>query len=309
MEVREMAERGGEMIKTNIHESFLDLFYHDLQSEILENGNLLNLFTLKIKNNSFSYDELIEELGNKLHYYALSRQQVDLLKKEDKLNDLIKIAKSKLRDHSVNDGELGEMLLYCFLESHLKAPKILTKLELKTASNDYVKGADGVHLLKLNEKDYQLIFGESKLQAALTIGIHNAFTSIKKLLTEKGKMKFEINLINSELVKEAFTPENYGFLKKIIIPSAKANETNMDYSFGIFLGYNMELTNEERNLPNDNFRTTIRDKIKKTVLNSIKSINYQIKKEEFVGYQFYLYVIPFSDLEKQRKEIIKEMTN
>jgi hypothetical protein len=144
-------------IATNSKESFLDLFYHELQSERLENDNTLNLFTLKIKNNSFSYDELINELGNKLHYYALSRQQVNALKKEDKLNDLISTAKSKIREHSVNDGELGEILLYCLLESHLKAPKILTKLELKTSNNDYIKGADGVHLLKLNEKDYQLM--------------------------------------------------------------------------------------------------------------------------------------------------------
>jgi len=48
------------------------------------------------------------------------------------------------------------------LETHLNAPKILTKLEVKTAPNDYVKGADGVHLLQLNEQDFQLILGEAK---------------------------------------------------------------------------------------------------------------------------------------------------
>jgi len=297
----------GNSISTS--ESFLDLFYHDLKSERLENDNTLNLFTLKIKNNSFSYDELVSELGNKLHYYALSRHQVNLLKKEDRLNDLVRTAKSKLRDHSVNDGELGEILLYCLLESHLKAPKILTKLELKTANNDYVKGADGVHLLKLNEKDYQLIFGESKLHATLDDGIYEAFASIKKLLTEKGKLQFEIGLVNSELVKEAFSQSEYDFLKKVIIPSAKTDETNMDYSFGIFLGYNVELTSEEKCSRNDDFRTNIREKIKQTVLSSINSINYQIKKSEFTGYQFYVYIIPFSDLSKNRKKIIENITN
>lgn len=69
------------MIKKSIKEDFLDLFYHDLISEKLERENILNLFTLKVQNNSFSYDELISELGNKLHYFALSRQQVAHLKK------------------------------------------------------------------------------------------------------------------------------------------------------------------------------------------------------------------------------------
>jgi hypothetical protein len=297
------------MIEKSIHksESFLSLFYHDLQSEKLENDNTLDLFILKIKNNSFSYDELVSELGNKLHYYALSRQSVDQLIREDKLNDLINTAKSKLRDYAVNEGELGEFLLYCLLESHLNAPKILTKLELKTANNDYVKGADGVHLLRLNERNYQLVFGESKMIADLTKGIYNAFASIKKLLTEKKKLQFEIGLVSSELFKEAFNQTDYDFLKKIIVPSANADETNMDYSFGVFLGYDAILTDEEKRLHNDDFRIKIREKIKQTVLSSIKSINGQIEKEVFRGYQFYVYVIPFSDLDENRKKTIRDI--
>lgn len=297
------------MIEKSIKDDFLDLFYHDINCEKLENGNSLDLFTLKIKNNSFSYDELIQELGNKLYHFALSRQQVQKLKMEDKLNDLISRSKEKLRKHSVNDGELGEILLYCLLESHLNAPKILTKLELKTAKNDYVKGADGVHLLKLNDKDYQLILGEAKLDKELTTGIYNAFGSINKLLTEKGKLQFEIDLINSELVKESFDENQYRILKRIIIPSAKDDETYLDYSFGIFLGYNIDITDEELKLSNSEFRTCIREKIKKEIQSCIESINYQIKKKDFAGYQFYIYVIPFSDLDKKRKDIIKEITS
>jgi hypothetical protein len=297
------------MIEQNIKEEFLDLFYHELKSEILENGNALNLFILKVKNNGFSYDELISELGNKLHYFALSRQQVRLLKKEDKLKDLIDSAKAKLRSHTSNEGELGEILLYCLLESHLNAPKILTKLELKTAHNDYVKGADGVHLLKLNEKDYQLVLGESKLEAKITDGIYSAFDSIKTLLTEKGKLKFEIELINSELVKETYDQASYELLKKIIIPSGKDDITNIDYSFGIFLGYNIEVTKDEEKLSNSEFRETLRLKIKNEILANLKSINYQIKKKEFTGFQFHIYIIPFNDLANKRKEIIKEISS
>lgn len=176
------------MLNQDIKEDFLDLFYNDLCDEPLDNNNRLNLFTLKVQNNAFSYEELIGELGNKLYYFALSRKQINQLKKDDKLNDLVKKAKAKLKDHIENDGELGEILLYCLLESHLHAPKILTKLELKTNSNDYVKGADGVHLLKLNESDYQLILGESKLNSNLTKGVYEAFGSIDKLLKSNSKL-------------------------------------------------------------------------------------------------------------------------
>lgn len=295
------------MLEKNIKDDFLDLFYHDICEEPLGNNNTLNLFTLKVKNNAFSYHELINELGNKLYYFALSRKQINQLKKEDKLNDLIKKAKSKLKNYDTNEGELGEILLYCLLESHLNAPKILTKLELKTNSNDYVKGADGVHLLKLNNFDYQLILGESKLNSDIRQGIYEAFNSINKFLNENTKLEFEIDLVNSELVKEAYDESSYETLKKIIIPSAKEDETYLDYSFGIFLGFDIEITEEESKLINSEFRKNIREKIKTVVLSAKDSFNFQLKKEGYRGYQFYIYVIPFSDLSNIRKDIIKKI--
>lgn len=295
------------MIEKNIKEDFLELFYNDLCNEALENNNTLNLFTLKVKNNAFAYDELISELGNKLCYFALSRNQINQLKKDDKLNDLVKKAKSKLKHHADNEGELGEILLYCLLESHLNAPKILTKLELKTNSNDYVKGADGVHLLKLSDSDYQLILGESKLNSNISKGIHEAFGSIDKLLKSTSKMEFEIDLINSELVKEAYDEESYELLKKIIIPSAKEDETYLDYSFGIFLGFDIEISADESKLSNSDFRKNIRERIKEDVIKAKNSLNFQLRKSGYSGYTFYVYAIPFSDLKNKRKHIIEKI--
>ncbi|MFZ4929351.1 HamA C-terminal domain-containing protein [Chryseobacterium sp. Mn2064] len=292
------------MIEKNIKDDFLDLFYNDLCNEALENNNTLNLFTLKVKNNAFSYDELINELGNKLCYFALSRKQVDELKQADKFNDLVKKAKAKLKHHADNEGELGEILLYCLLESHLNAPKILTKLELKTNSNDYIKGADGVHLLKLSDTDYQIVLGESKLNSDISKGVYEAFGSISKFLKSTSKLEFEIDLINSELVKEAYDQTTYEMLKRIIIPSAKEDDTYLDYSFGIFLGFDIPITDEESKLNNSDFRKNIREKIKKEVLKAKNSLNHQLKKSDYTGYQFYIYVIPFSDLQNKRKHII-----
>src|ERR1700744_46100 len=192
------------MIKPSIKSDFLELFYADIKDYQLDKSNKLNVFTLKITNNNFAYEELVELLGNKLYHFALSRNEVDTLREKDQLNTLINKAKAKLREYvdkenaNANDGgneggELGELLLYCLLECHLNAPKILSKLEIKTSSQMYVNGADGVHLLKVTEKDYQLVFGESKLHADLGRGITKAFESIATLLEDqKGKMAFEI---------------------------------------------------------------------------------------------------------------------
>ena len=112
---------------------------------------------------------LEEQLVDPMIDYAISRK----VKKQysNRPGSLSKKARTKFKEYSKNDGELGELLLFCFLESQLKAPKILSKLELKTTSGLYVNGADGVHFLKLEDGNYQLIFGESKM-----------YVDIKKLL-------------------------------------------------------------------------------------------------------------------------------
>ena len=297
------------MIETNINSEFLDLFYHIIEDYKLDNSNSLNVFTLKMQNNKFAYNDLVDLLGNNLYYFALSRTEIQKLIDNKQFDTLIKRTKNKFRNYTSNEGEFGEVMLYCLLEAHLSAPKILTKLELKTANNDYVKGADGVHLLKLDEENYQLIFGEAKLDAKLKTGISNAFGSISKLLKDGNKkLDFEFDLVNSQLIKEVYNEKQYEKLKSILLPSAKEEATYLDYSFGIFLGFEAKITDEEMKLSNSEFRTQIKNRIKQEVLDAISSFNFQIKKEEFTGYQFYIYIIPFSDLADKRKEIIKDLT-
>lgn len=295
------------MIETKVKETFLDLFYHDVKDMELAKRNKLNLFTLKISNNSFAYNELVDVLSNHIYHFALSRTEVEKLENAKEYGTLVKKAKDKLRRYTSNEGELGEILLYCLLESHLNAPKILTKLEIKTAKNDYVKGADGVHLLKLTENDFQIIFGESKLNSDLQKGIYEAFGSLSTFISED-KIDFEVGLVNSQLIKETSNDKLYEFLKKVIIPCAKEDIINTDHSFGIFLGFNIDILDSELDMSNSEFRTHIREKINTHVEELTKSINYQINKSEFQGYDFYIYIIPFSNLQEIRKEIIKELT-
>ena len=163
--------------------------------------------------------------------------------------------------------------------------------------------------MKIDDKNYQLIFGESKLESNIRSGIYSAFSSINTFLTQKGKSKYEIELLNSQLAKETFDENGYEVLRKIIIPSAKDEETYLDYSFGIFLGFNIDIDEEEKKKDFSEFRTIIREKIKNHVSENLASINTQLKKGEFTGYKFYIYVIPFSDLQNTRKEIIKQITS
>lgn len=296
--------------KPSISEQFLDLFYKEIECDVPDTNSKLNLHILKIENNQFCYPELINELSNHFISFSLSRKEIIDFKKNEKYGELYRKAASKFRDYNVNEGEAGELLLFCFLESHLKAPKILTKLEIKLSSNDYAKGSDGIHLLELAPKNYQLIFGESKLEQKLTTAISNAFKSINDFRTrKKNNIYDEIGLINSQLCKEAFDEDLYQFLKSVIMP--KASDTDpivKNNAFAIFAGFEIDPTDEEKRLSNDKFLALIKSKIKAEVEGKMSHIKKKIEEYKLFNYTFYVYVFPFMKLDETRKEIIKKIT-
>ena len=142
--------------------SFLDSFEHLERISLDSHGkNELNLFMLRINANEFDYELLVQNLLEPIITYSVSRKvKADY---SNRPHTLTKKAIERFVDYCSNTGELGELLLYAFLECHLNAPKILTKLELKTSTSLYVNGADGVHYLKLPNGNYNLFLVSRKL--------------------------------------------------------------------------------------------------------------------------------------------------
>ena len=298
------------ILRQDVTDNFLNLFTKAMENEPLERDNKLNVFVLKVANNRFDYGTLTGILGEEMIRYAISRKQYQELVSKSLHFTLTKIAQEKFRNADTNEGELGELLLYCLLESHLKAPKLLTKLELKTSANDYVKGADGVHLLQLDEKAFQIVFGESKLYSDLEQGIRAAFVSIGEMVDNRlNKIFFEKHLVDSNLLKENVSEDKLQFLKKILIPTENDENLEVDYSFGVFLGFDIPITDEERRVSNSQFRIDIINKVKETVTQQIPMINRYLQREHFGGYQFYFYVMPFSELATIRTQIIKNLVS
>ncbi|MDF9841474.1 MULTISPECIES: DUF1837 domain-containing protein [unclassified Paenibacillus] len=290
----------------HVDENFLDLFYHEIQSFELDGSNTkINLHTLKIENNIFVYSELVEKLFDCIVTYCLSRKELEIYKNN---KGIYVKAIQRLRKWENNDGELGEVLLYCFLESHLRAPKIFTKMELKTSPNDYVKGSDGVHVLQVDKNNFQLIFGESKLEKTFQRCLYDAFNSINDFITRNtNNIHDEIRLLNTHLEKESISPALYNVLKKIIIPSAREEEIFKDNAFGIFAGFEITVDEDSRKLSNSEFRKMIRAKIKSEVESQYSYIQKKIDEHKLYGTTFYVYAFPFVEISNTRKRIIRNL--
>lgn len=299
---------------------FLDLFYEpEIESHSLTQKTKLSLFVLRIDGSNFDYSSLKTELGNAAVTYVLSRNVIEGMNIGNS-HEYVKRAQDAFRKAEEKSGEGGELFLYCFLETHLNAPKILSKMELKTAGNDYIKGSDGIHLLDLGQGKFHLIFGESKMisdstekDSSFRKAIGEALGSVKKI--QESGFGQEIALVDSNLMKESFPGESLNYLKRIIKPSALDKDFSKDNAFGIFIGFEVDIEDWDlQEMSDDDFKSKIRTHIKVSVESKYDYIKEQIKKEGLTGYHFYIYAVPFikkgsNSITKVRQEIVAHVKN
>lgn len=296
-------------IRTN-EQKLEDVFFkieHKENLDLLEN-NELNIFCLNIVNNKFSYKELFNLLKDNLGTYVLSRKEYQKNPERaiSKAIDKLKIVQADSNDPGAG-GELGELILYVFLEYYLHAPKILSKVELKTTQNQYVYNADGVHFYHFDKDDfsyYQLIIGESKIKNNYSDAIDAAFNSI---VTSKLNDTNEINLINSEIFKEVFSTEEMEQLKDMIVPKVTDDFNNnviKNKAFGIFIGFDFKIDNT---IPLLKQREKVKEDLKELAKQVSQDIKSNVIKHNLSGYSFYVYFLPFNNCLKDKSEVMRQL--
>ena len=107
---------------------------------------------------------------------------------------LLQKAIRKLSKHTAK-GELGELILYTLLDVYFQAPKLLSKVSMKTNPRMPVFGADAVHG-QYKDGQFKLYLGESKLHANFTGAATSASKSIKNA---KSKYQDEFDLLDSQM--------------------------------------------------------------------------------------------------------------
>ena len=277
----------------------------------ISNKNFLRMFMLNTSNKLFNYDEMYEYILPNVAKYVFSRKRFSQIEKDDsKYITIILEALDHLRKiyNDTDDGaggELGEILLYLFLECHLKAPKLLSKVQLKTNSQDYVKGCDGIHCkFRINnegEKILQIVIGEAKIQNDLKKAIENALSSIDRYLSNNTQ---DINLLNTHLMDQIFDEEEAELLKGYILQKPrKPTET----IFGIFIGYT--ITYDGTSDTNDVYAKKVIEENIKQVMELKAYIIKKIKEYRISNYEFNFYFLPFLNAARVRKVIMKSLTS
>lgn len=290
-----------------------DSVFFEVHSEDLNlaNPNCFRIFSLDVQNNAFSHIGLHHFLQKNIGRYVFSRAEIENFKLNDEEEAIGLKAQELLRTvgnpkDSGAGGELGEILLYLFLEQKLNAPKLLSKIELKTSGNQYIYGSDGIHLLNNNDKDgnpfSQLIFGESKIIGSLKTAISDAFDSLGKVISSPDN---ELRLIETNIFKEAFDDATVDYIKTQIVPSKRDFSRPIDKAFGVFLGYTIGM--DAAQFSNSEYRRAVQDQMKKDIQENVGHIASKISEKSLGAYSFYFYVLPFDDALVDRAAIIKKL--
>jgi hypothetical protein len=281
---------------------FNALFYTP-ESVALQKKTNLHLHILRVQNGDFDLPGLYRELKNNSVAYVLSRLNYQkLIEDPGRMMEVVTKVQSQFRTPEEKSGEGGEVILYSLLEGHLGAPKVLSKMELKTSSQHYVHGSDGVHLLRTHDNAYQLIFGESKMYgdagtvgASVKRGIQAAFESVGKV--HKDGFDFDTWLVQSELLKEELDEERLSALAAILLPSAGGGDDAIKKhnAFGIFVGYEIDVTDMNvEDMELDEIEADLKKRATDAITAQHELIREEITKRGLGVYPLHLYAIPFA---------------
>lgn len=281
----------------NQKDKFIDLFYEPIKIPINPRTGY-NLSILRIENGDFIVDKMFDVLAISSLAYVLSRKeyekfQVDLSQDPDSAMSWTEDTKAKFQEPNARNGEGGEIILYALLEGYIQAPKILSKMEIKTNNRMPVFGSDGVHLLKVDNNEYQLIFGESKMHADLGGAIGDAFKSMSEV--KQKAFRDDTSLVSSQLMKEAVDDGQLDALETILAPEAGAPQSiKLVNSFGVLVTFNIDVDDFDLSQYDDN---EIESEFKKRAQNIVNGktdkIKEQIKKYQLGATNFHIFAVPF----------------
>lgn len=193
------------------------------------NDNFIQLLNGSIRRFSLSAKELDEHRS-----LVISGNDIEASLIENRGRErFVKYAKEAEK----RSGELGELTLFVLLEAFFNAPKIASKMKLKTSNEMHVHGADAVHATLNGNSFLTLILGESKFRADRSTGLNDAIDSVSGFVSNYLKMDKEVELIEGNLDQEildASLRDNLiRYFSKFTPESNKTTKT-----IAILLGYN-----------------------------------------------------------------------
>lgn len=295
---------------TSSENGFSDVFVQVESAELnLSDDHDLQIFCLQFEDTKFDYNGLWKYLVKNIGNYVYSRAAMERYKDPENMvalaYDAIGHVKKLIDDGKVPGGhELGEMLLYLFLEQVLHASKFMSSIELSTSGGVYSSESSGIFILtdKSGVAASKLILGTSTIIGDLKGAVDAAFSKVEDLEKRKDT---ERRFVETSILAQTFTPEVSKQLENIIIPKRNGKK-KPSTAFGVFLGYSLpDVSVKGQTI--EQYQKAVMDQLRKDIAATTGYIDEQIDKHQLDKYSIYIYVLPFSNAEDDQKEIMDRL--
>lgn len=293
---------------------FNNIFFEVSHSEKLNlrNPEQLRLFHLEVSNNLFVFGHLQQFIQRNIGQYVFSRAQIEEYELDGNAFsvglDAMNVMKANANPGERDSGnDLGEILLFVFLEEILKAPKILSKVELKAQSGSYDSECDAIHFLSSTNSNgnsyYNIVFGTSSIVGDVKDAINAAFDRVAKI---HSKSEQEILLAENTIFTKTVDQSTAQKIKDLLLPKkGKKHRVSYDTAFGIFLAYDLGLN--PNNYTNQDFEVKLEQKMKTDIKAHTQYIIDKINNLNLGNYSFYIYFVPLNDVANDKQQIMNEV--
>ena len=283
---------------------FDDTFFHvdSLNVMGIDHKSSAHIYCVNMANSKFQFLKLKSYLIDNIGNYVLSRSEMNRMvsdKNPGRVGARALLAfQNTYKDKTEN--VLGEMLLYVFMEQVLRAPKIMSRIELDKTTG-VISKSDGIHLYSgnfLGDNFHQVVFGASSLDGDLKTAADRAFS---KICTIGENHDEEYTMIDNTIYQGYFDEKQAEFIRNTIFPK-KSLKRSVDTSFGMFLGYTVKLSEL-----GSGYAEAAEQKMKQDIISLKEYIINKVKVSGLEGYDFYIYVIPFNDADNEKLSLINEI--
>lgn len=270
----------------------------------LRNPAQLRLFHLKLDGDSFSDEGLYRCLRRNIGQYVYSRSRIAKFKEDGDeysigLEAMQLINEQKDKDPEQFGNMLGDILLYAFFEEKLEAPKLFSKIELSSMVPE--SSYDGIHLLKIDDDSFQMVFGTSYLEDQIDDAVGNAFDKIRDSLSQHRK---GITLVNDLIFSQNADDALVESLAKVITPSPSAPD--VDTAYGIFLCYSIGLDKSKYSVVE--YKKILEKKMVSDIQYCLPSIKQHINDLGLGSRSFYVFIVPLDNATEDKTTIMKKVT-
>ncbi len=208
------------------------------------------------------------------------------------------------KNQLVSGGEAGELILYALLEWALKAPRLVSKMYLKTNNNMPVHGTDGIHIGYDEANDLMTIyFGESKIYKDFANAADAAFKSMEELISNAGQISREIDILNNLSDLESLPQSAQARVLEFIDPySTSPASLNKRIVHACLLGFEYRAYARILTLAPDAVLAAFEKQYRKRIASACRVVHRHYSGRLPVTTNLDLFLLPFPSVAEFRKQ-------